>query len=85
MSVADLYEEFREKFPEITEKADIEHTQQFGEVSQEFSYLWFENLANAINREMLNDIPAKEYKDIFEFIENSNIINGLIDFYKKNV
>ena len=24
-------------------------------------------------------------KDIFEFIENSNIVNGLIDFYKKNV
>jgi len=70
MSVSELYEEFRKKFPEITEKADVEHAQQFGEISQEFSYLWFENLANAINREMLSDIPAKEYTEIFEFMRS---------------
>lgn len=70
MSVLDLYEECRKTFPEITQKADVEHIQQWGELSKEFAYSWFENLANAINREMLNEIPAKEYKDLFEFMRS---------------
>jgi hypothetical protein len=70
MSVLDLYEECRKTFPDITKKADVEHVQQWGELSKEFAYSWFENLANAINREMLNEIPAKEYKDLFEFMRS---------------
>ena len=47
MSVLDLYNECRGKFPEIAEIADVEHIRIWGEVDPEFAHLWFESLASA--------------------------------------
>ncbi len=71
MSVLKLCNECREEFPDIAEKADIEHVRVWGEVDPEFAYSWFESLANALNREMLNEVDAGNYKDLFEFIRSS--------------
>lgn len=70
MSVLDMYSEFRGKFTEITKRADIEHMRIWGEVKSEFAYSWFESLANALNREMLNEVEARIYKDVFEYFRS---------------
>jgi hypothetical protein len=68
MSVLDMYNDFRVKFPEITKKADEEHIISWGEIDPDFAYSWFESLAKAINQKMHKGAPAKEYKDVFEFL-----------------
>ncbi len=61
MPVLAFYNETRERFPELTAKADWEHIKYWGELDQEFAYSWFESLAKALNEEMSRNIPAKKY------------------------
>lgn len=51
---------FKELFPSISAKADAEYIRQWGEFTDDvyYSYSWFEALANALNKEMCNGVPA---------------------------
>ncbi len=68
MGVLNLYNECRRIFPVPSEKADREHIRLWGEVDSEFAYSWFESLANALNREMLNEVDARHYKELCEYL-----------------
>ena len=84
MSVLDFYNATREKFPEITKKADIKHIEMWDEVDPEFAYSWFESLANALNSEMVSGTDAIKYKALFAYIganfsEGDNEVKNCID------
>jgi len=84
MSVLNFYNTIREKFPEITKKADIKHIEIWNEVDPEFAYSWFESLANALNSEMINGVNANKYKELFNYIsrnfdEGNNEVKDCID------
>lgn len=68
MPIIDFYEEFRAKFPEITEKSDREHIKTWGDLDPEFAYCWFESLANTLNLEMSKKVPASKYSGVFRYI-----------------
>lgn len=70
MNVLEFYNLVREKYPNITEKADKEHIRIWGEIDTDFAYSWFESLANAINKEMVAGVKANEYLDLFTFIDS---------------
>lgn len=75
MPVLDLYYETREKFPEITEKADREHIRNWGDIDPEFAYSWFESLANALNKEMSREISPQNYLGVFWYL-SASFCNG---------
>lgn len=84
MTVLDMYKEFRNEFPEVTQKADVEHIQLWDEVNPDFAHAWFESLAGAINVEMTNDVPADRYLPIFEFLRKkyhigNDVVSSCID------
>lgn len=62
-----LYEVVREKFPEVTGRADDEHIRLYDEIDPEMDALWFESLANALNLEMKTWAPAEQYQDLLNF------------------
>ncbi|RCU51625.1 hypothetical protein DU002_03910 [Corallincola holothuriorum] len=68
MPVIELYNEFRNRFPEITTKADRVHIKYWGDLNPEFAYSWFESLANTINNEMAKCISASKYAGVFRYI-----------------
>lgn len=68
MTILDMYREFRSEFPEVTQKADMEHIQLWNEINPDSAHAWFESLAGAINAEMERDVPAARYQPIFEFL-----------------
>lgn len=68
MSVLNMYDDFRVKFPAITKKADEEHIKCWEVIDPEFAYAWFESLAKAINQDMHKGVAAQQYKDVFEFL-----------------
>ena len=70
-----MYNEFRAKFPETTEKVDKEFIRLWFELDPKLSYSWFESLANALNNEMNKSVPVSQYTAIYEFIR-SNYLNG---------
>lgn len=74
MSVLNMYNDFRVKFPEITKKADEEHIKCWDEINPDFAYSWFESLANAINQEMNKGVDAQEYKKVFELLKTLILI-----------
>ena len=69
MSVLKLYNTTRKRYPDITEKADKEHIRIWDEVDPEFAYSWFESLANAINKEMVEGVEAEIYIDLFNYLD----------------
>jgi len=73
MSVLEMYEEFRIKFPELTAKSDLEHCRIWGEVDPEFAYSWFGSLANTLNSQMSLNIDVQTYKNQFEFFRNKYV------------
>lgn len=75
MPIVDMYNEFRDRFPDITEKADQEHIRLWSEVDPDFAYSWFASLANALNYEMQKEVQADQYSQVFEFIRR-HFING---------
>ncbi len=81
MPVLALYNETRERFPELTAKADREHVKNWGELDPEFACSWFESLAKALNVEMSRKIPARKYAGIFRHL-SSAYTNG--DFEVRN-
>jgi hypothetical protein len=84
MTILNMYNDFRNQFPDITKKADLEHIRLWDEIDPEFAYSWFGSLANALNYEMTASAPVKEYKALFEFflsryIKNENDVRDCID------
>ncbi|RDH41181.1 DUF7674 family protein [Zooshikella ganghwensis] len=75
MPILDMYNQFRETFPDLTEKTDKEHIRRWSEVDPDFAYSWFESLANALNNEMNKKISVSKYSEVFEFIR-SHFMNG---------
>ena len=70
-TVVDLYNVARNRFPEITEAADTIHKGTFGEPSPEFSYSWFENLANALNKDMNKGVSPSKHMKLFSFMNQA--------------
>jgi len=68
MGVLGFYNVIRDKYPGVTEIADKEHIQIWGDVDPEFAYSWFESLANALNKEMTEGVDAEKYKGLLNFI-----------------
>ncbi len=68
MSVLEFYNVTRDKYPDVTEKADKEHVRIWGDLDPEFAYSWFESLANALNKEMTEGVDPEKYRDLLEFI-----------------
>lgn len=70
-TVLDLYNAVRDRFPEITAKADREHIKYWGELDPEFAYSWFHSLANALNGEMSRETDCRAHEELMVFISGA--------------
>lgn len=72
MAVLDFYYKFKEFFPEVAKKADQEYFDYWGDFENDelSAHVWFESLANALNKEMAKRVCAETYKELFEFISD---------------
>ena len=62
----------KERWPDISSKADIEYERLWGDFTGEYySYSWFEALANALNKEMGRGVSASAYQDLLSLISAS--------------
>ena len=60
----------REKYPYITKKADELYRTKWYLMGDEFlSFAWFEELANALNSEMINKVDCGEHIEMLKQIE----------------
>ena len=73
MTRDDFCNTIKDKFPEISEKANHEYVRIWGDFmdSEYYSYSWFEALANAINEEMHKGTPVDVYAGLIKFISSS--------------
>ena len=76
MSVEEMYEDFRNQYPEWAKFADARHMELLGTVEAIGAFLWFESLAGALNAQM--GIPEKraEIAAIFRYFEERFHIGG---------
>jgi len=70
MPVQEMYNDFRERFPEITKLADEEHILDWDEIRPEYAFTWFESLAKTLNREMAREEPVSTYLPVFEYFRS---------------
>ena len=73
-TLAQLYKEVREKFPDITAKTDREHLRYWGDFAPEDEYSWFHSLANALNSEMRRQVSYSVHEPLFLFL--SDVLRG---------
>jgi hypothetical protein len=71
MQILEFYNETREKFPEITDKADREHILIWEDLDPEYEYSWFESLAKAVNGEMDKEVTPDKYKELFLYLSSA--------------
>jgi len=71
MTVLELYHETRERFSDVAEMADREHLRIWGEIDPDLAYSWFESLANTLNNEMIEAVPAERYSGLFRYLSLS--------------
>ena len=71
MSLDELYEEVRGKFPLIAEAADRHYERQFGSEPPIYPYSWFESLANALNLEMSREVDPKVHRGLLTHLERA--------------
>lgn len=76
----------KDNYPDIAKKADQEYLRLFDDFDDNdpYSYLWFETLADAINYEMTNEIPASTHSNLFndisqEFMKGNEDVQKCID------
>ena len=69
VSVLQLYKDFRKRFPQVTQAADVRHIKVWGSVDDEIAFCWFESLAGAINDQMGTPKEAIDLNSIFSFFE----------------
>jgi len=70
-TLLDFYYKTRQRFPDITKKADAIHIKYWGDLDPEYAYSWFESLAKTINIDMANGVNYEIHKELFEFMEES--------------
>jgi len=63
-----FFHKTRDQYPEFTSAADKLHIDKFEEVDEELSYLWFENLANAINADINSELFTLQHSDFFKYM-----------------
>lgn len=63
----------KDRFPDISAKADLEYTRLWDDFtdSEFYSYSWFEALANALNNEMCNGTSPEVYDELFTLISDN--------------
>lgn len=69
--IFELYKEARQRFPELSIRADGEYVRLWGEFTEEDAYSWFHALANAINHEMNRGADPKASEDVFKHISSA--------------
>jgi hypothetical protein len=71
-STAAFYLSARSKFPDLTEKADRQHIGYWDEspTEEHDSYIWFESVSRALNREMQGGHYIKECQVFFQFVDS---------------
>lgn len=71
MTLPELYNSVRERFPLISQKADGLHIQLWGPPEAGSPYVWFESLANAINLEIAAEVDPADYKALLNFLDKA--------------
>ena len=66
-----FYNAVRERFPEVTKHADVEHFNHWHELDPEFAYSWFESLAKAINKDMERRVDVRVHEELFRYIASA--------------
>lgn len=67
-SVYDLYDEIRIAFPGSFEDVDQRHIKQWGSLSADYTYSWFESLADTLNADMNQRLSSERYSKIVSFM-----------------
>ena len=80
-TVKDLYQTVRLTFPDISQRADELHVNQWGTLDVDLSYSWFESLANALNQEMSKERPYENHKALFDFMDQA-LSNASVEIYQ---
>ena len=71
MFLEDLKAQVHEKFPQIASAADRRHARYWGDYPPEGAYSWFESLANALNDEMRDRVPAAVHLPLMRHLEGT--------------
>ena len=84
MGVEEMYEDFRNQYPELAKAADVRHTEIWGSVDRETAFSWFESLAGAVNAKMGIPDQGNAIASIFKFFDakfrnGSNEVKNCID------
>jgi hypothetical protein len=69
MDVEEMYEDFRNRYPELTKAADVRHMEIWDSVEHEAAFLWFESLAGALNAQMGIPEQRAEFVTIFKYLD----------------
>lgn len=69
MGIDEMYEDFRNRYPELTKAVDGRHAQIFESVQNETAYMWFESVAGALNAQMGNPKQRTEFASIFKYFD----------------
>jgi hypothetical protein len=72
-TIEQLHDAIRERFPAISEKADVWYDRNIRVNDNEecLHYLWIEQLANAVNDEMIADSPPDSLDELFLFFDSA--------------
>ncbi|NNJ90525.1 MAG: hypothetical protein HKP55_02515 [Gammaproteobacteria bacterium] len=71
MTLLELYNTCRKRFPELVHKVDEEHKRLWGSVGEEFAYSWFETLAHTLNHALNHGVDHVELPIIKKNIEET--------------
>lgn len=69
MTTLEMYNDLSTKFPDIAKKASAIHVQAWGSLEPKFLFSWFESLAKALNQEIIHEVDASRYADLFEYLQ----------------
>jgi hypothetical protein len=75
-TVREMHNDFRNSFPEISSKVDEDQKSYLDEVGLGTPFFWFECLAMYINKEMIKEVDAREFKIVFEYFRTKYLFCG---------
>src|ERR1700740_2222116 len=68
----ELYLAVRQEFPTISASADRFHQKRWGDtLDADFEYAWFEALADALNAEIVREVPCTVHLPLLRFMERA--------------
>jgi hypothetical protein len=70
-SVQEFFAVVRERFPAIVARADGIHVDRLNDEEFKLLFLWFENLAEALNEDMRTGVPYRIHAALFSFLAQS--------------